>query len=248
MESMGGRWAVNPWSLLKIQENPCRIRVEVRDMTPRQLADFISAIHHLKHNVKSTQFEGYSKWDEWARLHGEDFTQIHSAPFFFAWHRQFLWEVENELRKVKPDIVMDLRCRPTCIFRQLRAVSPLETLPTSPLRVLKFVVFKETLTAIKLGSPEGNWSAQWARVSDCCRVWMAVHQRKKGKVKKGMSFSQEICSNQTPSAPKRRLNRFEECFYFLFERRGPRLLCLPMGLFPLWIQFDKLEGSENSAH
>jgi tyrosinase len=80
--------------------------MEVRDMTPRQLHDFVDAIHHIQKNVNSSRFPGYSKWDEWAKLHGMNFDQIHDKAHFFPWHRQFLWEVETEMRKHKPHIVM----------------------------------------------------------------------------------------------------------------------------------------------
>jgi hypothetical protein len=92
--------------LLSASSHKCRKRVEVRDMTPQQLEDLIEAIHYLKKNVSSSRYRGYSKWDEWARIYSESVDSIHSRPFFFPWNRQFLWEVESEMQKYKPNITI----------------------------------------------------------------------------------------------------------------------------------------------
>jgi tyrosinase len=84
----------------------CRVRPEVRDMTPQQIRDLIQAIRQVHRTTRSQRFQGYSRWDEFARIHAESFPRIHVAQHFFTWHRYFLWEVESELRRVNPNVVI----------------------------------------------------------------------------------------------------------------------------------------------
>jgi tyrosinase len=83
----------------------CRTRKEIRDVTPKQLRDFISTIQSLQ-TQKSDKDSQYSKWEEWAIFHRSHFEKSHGVDNFLLWHHKFLWDVETEMRKVNPDTVL----------------------------------------------------------------------------------------------------------------------------------------------
>jgi hypothetical protein len=60
----------------------CRVRVEVRDLSPAQLEEFINAMKDLQLH---TDAGGFSQLDHWSEQHDVNFGNIHVERFFFPW-------------------------------------------------------------------------------------------------------------------------------------------------------------------
>jgi tyrosinase len=82
----------------------CRERKEIRDMSPSEIRDFIEAVRSLN-NQRSSR-PGFSRWDEFAAIHDENFNDIHRNHTFFPWHRMYLAKVEDALRRINPTVTI----------------------------------------------------------------------------------------------------------------------------------------------
>lgn len=77
--------------------NPCRVRREWSGMLPGERYRFISAIK------KTSQHQDYKNL---ITKHSKQFNNIHNARQFLAWHRWYLLQMENILRKVDPIVTI----------------------------------------------------------------------------------------------------------------------------------------------
>jgi hypothetical protein len=73
-------------------------RPNIHKISQDRLYKYTNAVKKLNEGSRPT------KWDTLARKHIQYFRQIHRTPYFLVWHRLFLHEVEEELRKIDPEI------------------------------------------------------------------------------------------------------------------------------------------------
>ncbi|KXN69935.1 Di-copper centre-containing protein [Conidiobolus coronatus NRRL 28638] len=73
-------------------------RPNIHKISQDRLNRYINAVKKLNEGPRPT------KWDGFARKHVALYDQIHSNPQFLAWHRIFLHEVEEELRKIDSEV------------------------------------------------------------------------------------------------------------------------------------------------
>jgi hypothetical protein len=69
-------------SILGLASAQCRVRMEVRDMSPQQLQEYVDAVRELARQRNSA---GLSPLDVWSRQHDINFGNIHVERFFFPW-------------------------------------------------------------------------------------------------------------------------------------------------------------------
>ncbi|KAJ1675362.1 hypothetical protein EV182_001422 [Spiromyces aspiralis] len=74
-----------------------RVRKEIRDLTDDERERYIYA-------VKKVYDEGWL--DNLTENHFTSGANVHGVPVFFPWHRQFIWDYENLLRKVDSEITL----------------------------------------------------------------------------------------------------------------------------------------------
>lgn len=78
-----------------------RVRTEFRKMSNQDRKSFTDAITCLKQtptSVDGNQYPGVkSRYDEYVATHINMTMQIHVTADFLAWHRNFIWEWENDL-------------------------------------------------------------------------------------------------------------------------------------------------------
>ncbi|KAJ1671883.1 hypothetical protein EV182_007396, partial [Spiromyces aspiralis] len=74
-----------------------RVRKEIRDLTIDELNRYI-------HAVKTIYRRGVI--DHFTMNHFVSGANVHGAPMFFVWHRNFIWEYENLLREIDPTLTL----------------------------------------------------------------------------------------------------------------------------------------------
>jgi hypothetical protein len=73
-------------------------RPNIYKMSQDRLDRYINAVKKLNEGPRPT------KWDNFARKHIQYYPHVHRTPYFLAWHRFFLYEVEEELRNIDPEV------------------------------------------------------------------------------------------------------------------------------------------------
>ncbi|KAI9598682.1 hypothetical protein BDF19DRAFT_431116 [Syncephalis fuscata] len=77
-----------------------RVRREIRDLNEDELNMFITALRSIMFNASPSTFDSFS------HLHYINSPKAHNTPAFLAWHRKFILDVENEIRKNHTDFVL----------------------------------------------------------------------------------------------------------------------------------------------
>lgn len=95
--SAGGNATTDP-----LQCNGIRNRKEFRDLTPRELSQWQRAVLKLNEVDNS----GFSQWDRLVILHASFVTEAHGGSYFLPWHRFFLLQLENALRRIQPGLAL----------------------------------------------------------------------------------------------------------------------------------------------
>ncbi|KXN69933.1 Di-copper centre-containing protein [Conidiobolus coronatus NRRL 28638] len=73
-------------------------RPNIYKISQERLDRYLNAVNKLNEGPRPT------KWDTFARKHIQYYPQVHRTPYFLVWHRFFLHEVEEELRKIDPEV------------------------------------------------------------------------------------------------------------------------------------------------
>lgn len=76
-----------------------RKRKEFRDMDPQEWAKFKEALYFLHQNRTFV-------YDSLTRIHLDNSRFAHNTMYFFPWHRIYILMLENEIRKISPDIAL----------------------------------------------------------------------------------------------------------------------------------------------
>lgn len=82
-----------------------RVRKEVRDLSKEELADLVEAVSTLTGTVGSTGKSIYADFVELTKK-GRHLGMINGTSAYLPWYRRCLWELENELRKIKPNVTI----------------------------------------------------------------------------------------------------------------------------------------------
>lgn len=85
-------------------ENP-RVRKEIRELSQRELSDFVTALSILHAQPKNDTSE-VSKYEAYAELHSDNKQYAHFRAEFLPWHRIFLRDLEKELQAINPNIML----------------------------------------------------------------------------------------------------------------------------------------------
>lgn len=84
---------------LAIGQTATRIRLEWQQFkTTPQYASFVNAVKKMKANTNAAS---PSSWEYWTNIHLN--TCPHGVPYFLAWHRGYLYFLEQQLRVVSGD-------------------------------------------------------------------------------------------------------------------------------------------------
>lgn len=89
---------------VSIRQNDCdRVRKEVSDLSQTEWREYVRAVQKI-HETPSGG--GDSVFSSFIRKHAVDALQWHGGQYFLPAHRQMIWEYENALRQVNPDITL----------------------------------------------------------------------------------------------------------------------------------------------
>lgn len=83
-----------------------RIRKEVRDLTKEELADLIEAFSTITATKAPNSSKTIYQTLVEATVRGRHLGLINGTAAFLPWYRKCLYELENELRKVKPNVTI----------------------------------------------------------------------------------------------------------------------------------------------
>lgn len=99
----GGDTAVplNQTGAVRDDTNQPRVRKNINKLPPGELANYKSAIAQ----IKALPADDIRSFDYWANIHGKGFCR-HGTQLFLTWHRAYLIEFEDVLRKFVPSVTI----------------------------------------------------------------------------------------------------------------------------------------------
>lgn len=75
-----------------------RVRKEIRDLTLSERRAFLTAFRKLNTGTRPT------RWDAHTNLHNLYRDIVHGWPVFLPWHRMFLLDMENNLKRINRNV------------------------------------------------------------------------------------------------------------------------------------------------
>lgn len=78
-------------------------RREIRDLSEQELNTFLRTFRALG---RKNQRTGISVIDQYTRIHNDNVRYAHGVPGFLPWHRQYIRNIEKELQKINPRVVL----------------------------------------------------------------------------------------------------------------------------------------------
>lgn len=75
-------------------------RKEVRNLSDQEWNDFVKGVKAMQAG------RGPNTWDRYAKMHVDNQATVHGNSFFFPWHRYYLRQLELEIQKTSPSIML----------------------------------------------------------------------------------------------------------------------------------------------
>ena len=76
--------------------NP-RIRKEIRSLSAQEWQKVKNAMHEMKKRGIMRKF---------STIHNQFFSRFHNNVYFLSWHREFIWNFEQEMRKIDSSVTL----------------------------------------------------------------------------------------------------------------------------------------------
>jgi tyrosinase len=94
--------------LVQSAEAAARVRKNVKDLTAVEQQTFVDAMLALRNPANFQPGGGWpadtnlpqNRYEQLVRAHDTNFDLAHDNPFFLPWHRQFLFQMENDVRSL----------------------------------------------------------------------------------------------------------------------------------------------------